>query len=151
MIILLDSGPLGLLVHPKVASPPVIACKSWLSAIAASGHHIALPGIIEYELKRELVRMQSQYSMTRLVLLANSAAYLPVTRDVLNRAAEFWALARQTNHPATADKRIDIDMIVAAHADMITRANPDVEVVIATTNTRHFAGLAPAQNWNAIT
>lgn len=150
MIVLLDSGPLGLLVHPNIENTSVAACRSWAEAHIEAGHIFALPGVIEYELKRELIRIQSRQSLVALVEITRDFDYLPVTRDVLNLAAEFWARARQANLPAAENTRIDIDMILAGHAAQVTSASPNQSVVIATTNTRHFAGLADAQDWRAI-
>lgn len=150
MIILLDSGPLGLLVHPNVASTSVTACRTWAEAHIEAGHSFAVPGVIEYELKRELIRIQSQQSLSALAEFARDFDYLPVTRGVLNLAAEFWAHARQANHPAAENTRIDIDMILAGHAAQVAAASPDQTVIIATTNTRHFAGLADARDWRDI-
>src|SRR4051812_38089821 len=53
--IVLDSGPLGLLTQrPGVA--PADACRAWLAAHSSRGVGIVVPEIVDYELRRELLR-----------------------------------------------------------------------------------------------
>lgn len=150
MIILLDSGPVGLLVHPNTANTSVTACRNWAETLVEAGHRFALPGVIEYELKRELIRIQSRQSLNSLAEIARDFDYLPITRNVLDLAAAFWAQARQANHPAAENTRLDIDMILAGHAAQVAAATPGQTVIVATTNTRHFTGLVDAQDWQMI-
>lgn len=150
MMILLDSGPAGYLVHPNATLATVANCRRWAIAQAESGHRLALPGIIEYELRRELLRIRSETSLARLAQLADEFEYLPVTRDVLLKASELWAQARLAHHPAAHEERVDIDMILAAQAALAALHLPNVDIVIATTNAKHFAGIAHAREWQLI-
>jgi len=64
----------------------------------------------------------------------------------MRKAAELWALARQSGLPTAADKNIDVDVILAAQA--LTFGVPDV--VIATSNIGHISRFVPAELWQNI-
>lgn len=144
-VVLLDSGPLGLLCHSR-RSPVTAACEQWLATLLAAGRRILVPEIIDYELRRELFRVRRWAAVTRLDALAQTAEYLPLTTAAMRRAAELWAQARQGGQPTAGDNTIDIDMILAAQA--LTLGTPDV--VIATTNVGHLSRFVPAELWQAI-
>jgi hypothetical protein len=65
----------------------------------------------------------------------------------MRRAAELWAMARQTGQPTAGDKAIDADIMIVAEALMFD--SPDA--IIATRNVRHLARFAPAEFWLSIT
>ncbi len=48
MDILLDSSPLALLCSPA-RSPEVITISHWAAACLATGHHIYVPEVIDYD------------------------------------------------------------------------------------------------------
>jgi hypothetical protein len=50
-LILLDSGPLGLIVRAP-SKPQVVRCLAWLKTIAAAGATIIIPEIAHYEVRR---------------------------------------------------------------------------------------------------
>lgn len=52
--IFLDSGPLGLITHPRQTAE-VIAITEWLASVLKGGNRVLAPAIIYYELKRELL------------------------------------------------------------------------------------------------
>jgi hypothetical protein len=54
-IILLDSTPVGLVTNPK-ATPLAIECQQWLKGLLDRQYHVVLPEIIDYEVRRELIR-----------------------------------------------------------------------------------------------
>jgi hypothetical protein len=54
-IILLDSGPLGLLAHPRMAEP----LENWVSSLLRSAADVCVPEVVYYELRRELVRLRN--------------------------------------------------------------------------------------------
>ena len=64
-IIVLDTGVLGMLVHPTETGEPR-ECKAWLKQLDIRGVVIYVPEIADYELRRELLRMRSAASVTRL-------------------------------------------------------------------------------------
>jgi len=152
MIILLDSGPLGLITHPK-GGAEAQDCQSWVCALPALGHIPLLPEIIDYEHRRESLPANLSDSINRLNAPEASGAYLPVTEDAHLKAAEFWAAARRLGMP-TADRfALDADVILAAQAatlDPSEWGQPGAPVVIATTNVGHLARLADARLWRDV-
>ncbi|HET6882483.1 MAG TPA: PIN domain-containing protein [Pirellulales bacterium] len=139
-IVLLDSGPLGLLCHTRRSSITV-ACEQWLAALLLAGRRILVPEIADYELRRELLRIGRQAAIARLDALAQATEYLAITTPAMRRAAELWARARQQGQPTAADNTIDGDVILAAQA--LTLGTPDL--VIATTNVGHLSRFVPAE------
>jgi predicted nucleic acid-binding protein len=144
-VVLLDSGPLGLLCQTR-RSAVTRACEQWLASLLAAGRRILVPEIVDYELRRELLRIPRQAAIARLDALAQATEYLPITTLAMRRAAELWAQARQQGQPTAGDNTIDSDMILAAQA--LTLGTPDV--VIATTNIGHLARFVPAELWQAV-
>ena len=53
-LILLDSGPLGLIVRAP-GKPQVVRCVTWLNAVMAIGATVIIPEIAHYEVRRELL------------------------------------------------------------------------------------------------
>ena len=148
MIIVLDSGPAGLIIHAK-ANPQSEECLEWIETIVRAGHIVAVPEIIDYELRRELMRMRNQTSLDKLDSLSSSLLYMPITTQVMRRAAEFWATARQRGKRTSGDKTIDIDMILAAQKVLLSESQ-SIPTVIATTNVRHLSLFAEASEWRSI-
>ncbi len=144
MIILLDSGPLGLITNPKI-SDQSLACQQWLVEHLSQGSRILVPEIIDYELRRELLLHEKTRGLQRLEALASDLGILPVSRAVLLQAAAFWADARKRGRPTAHAKALDIDMILCAQAAVA--ATFDSPVVIATNNTRHLSLFADARLW----
>ena len=145
----LDSGPLGLLTHPQ-RSAEVIAVTAWLPRCLLAGSRVFVPAIVYYEIKRELLRANKTFSITRLDAFvdATPARYVPLSDEALRLAAELWATARQEGQPTADRKAIDIDAIIAAQA--LSFAGAAAELVIATTNPRHLALFSAAKHRNDI-
>ena len=144
-IVLLDSGPLGLLCHTRRSSMTT-ACEQWLTSLLLVGRRVLVPEITDYEIRRELLRIGRHAAVRRLDALAQATDYLPLTTAAMRRAAELWAQARQQGQPTASDNTIDADMILAAQA--LTLGAPDV--VVATTNIRHLSLFVPAELWQTI-
>jgi predicted nucleic acid-binding protein len=144
----LDSGPLGLLTHPQ-RSAEVIAITDWLSHCLLSGTHVIVPAIVYYELKRELLRAKKTFSVGRLddFVSAVSGRYLPLSDEALRLAAELWAQSRQAGRSTAEPKALDIDVLIAAQA--LSFGSPS-EVVVVTTNPKHFVQFVAARHWNEI-
>ena len=64
--ILLDSGPLGMIVNPKASSATVRACKLWFNSLLVQDEIVILPEIADYEVRRELIRAGKVASLRRL-------------------------------------------------------------------------------------
>jgi predicted nucleic acid-binding protein len=144
-VIILDSGPLGLITNPKL-SPESIACAQWLQSHITAGNRTIIPEIADYEVRRELLRANKTRGITRLDNLARSIEYLPLTTAAMRKAAELWSQARQQGQPTAGDKTIDGDMILVAQA--ITLGIPDV--IVATTNLGHLSRFIAADLWQNI-
>lgn len=67
-VIVLDSSPLGLLTNPS-GSVEAAQCSIWLDSLLNSGVMVILPEIIDYELRRELLRAGFVTSVTALNIL----------------------------------------------------------------------------------
>lgn len=143
--VLLDAGLIGLVTNPK-QSPESAACIQWLQGLVASGVPVVVPGISDYEVRRELLRAGRTRGLARLDELAQSMEYLPITTAAMRQAALFWAQARQQGQPTAGDKTIDGDIILVAQA--VTLGVPDV--VIATTNVEHLSRFVQADLWRNI-
>lgn len=148
MIILLDSGPLGLVTSPKV-NADARECSLWLERIMVSDHLAAIPEIVDYELRRELLRGRKSRALLTLDSLALRMLFLPISTPVMRQAAEFWAVARQHGVATADDRALDADVILAAQARFIEETWQQ-EVVIATANVRHLARFATARKWRDV-
>lgn len=137
-VILLDSGPLGLLTAPPGMSGPTTDCTRWLAGRLAAGDRVLVPEITDYETRREQVRAKKAKRVGRLNALAATVCYLPLTTAVIRHAADLWATARQTGQPTAADDTIDADMILCVQA---VAAGPGA--VIATTNAGRLRPFSP--------
>ncbi len=147
MIMLLDSGPLGLATNPN-NSAEAAACRNWLEAMLASEHSVVLPEIVDYEIRRELLRGEKWTGLKKLDDLHEVAEYLALDTETMFQAAELWAQARQRGMP-TADKAaLDIDVILAAQAMQCRKEGSFV--IIATLNKKHLSQFVPAENWKDI-
>jgi len=144
-IVVLDTGPIGLITNPKLSAQS-IACNQWLQSHITSGSRIILPEIADYEVRRELLRANKIKGISRLDNLAKLTEYLPITTGAMRQAANLWAEARQQGRPTAGDKTIDGDMILIAQA--MTLAAPNV--VIATTNVGHLSSFIAADLWQNI-
>ncbi len=145
--IILDSSPLGLLANPA-ANAEVFAISQWSRACIAAGHHLYIPEVIDYELRRELIRAGKTQSIAKLDGLKSVFHYLPITTPAMLRAAELWAYSRQQGVATGDPKKIDIDVILSAQA--LTMAVPAASIIIVTSNVRHIARFVPADLWTSL-
>jgi toxin FitB len=142
-IILLDAGPLSMAAHPR-KNPEV---RAWLQGHLRLGTAIiAMPEIADYEVRRELIRADKTTGLGRLDALKATLLYLPITTDIMLKAAAFWAEMRRGGTPTAANTSLDADVILAATA-VILQARGD-DVVVATTNVRHLQRMVQAGLWH---
>lgn len=146
-IVLLDSTPVGLITNPKSTSL-AIECQQWLDSIIKRGYHVILPEIIDYEIRRELLRVNKVKSIRRLDELKSELVYLPITSEVMLKAAEMWARIRQQGKPTADNKALDGDVILAAQAILID--SEEYRSIIATSNPKHLSLFVDAKNWQDI-
>jgi predicted nucleic acid-binding protein len=142
-LVFLDSGPLGL--------ADADACRAWLSALEIAAVPILIPEIVDYEVRRELVRVGATAGLQRLDVLISRFTLLPLERPALLRAADLWAHIRRAGVPTAHPHSLDADAILAGQA--LTAAGTGDEVIVATTNVRHLARFPgiDARLWLTIT
>ena len=54
-VVILDSGPTGYVSNPAGGIESV-ACTQWLRSLLSASREIVVPGIVDYEIRRELIR-----------------------------------------------------------------------------------------------
>ncbi len=144
-IVLLDSGPLGLVTNPRLSNEGIL-CTRWIEGLVSQGGRVIVPEISDYEVRRELLRANKVAGIERLDQLSAHLEYLPLSTAAIRQAARLWALARQRGIPAASDKALDGDMILAGQA--LTVGLP--HVVVATTNVGHLTPWVSAAEWRDI-
>lgn len=107
-----------------------------------------VPGIADYEVRRELIRVGRTTGLARLDLFKQTFRYVPITTEAMLLAAELWATARRRGRPTASDAALDADVILAAQAQLLAKDGD--EVVIATTNPGHLAQFVDARPWQEI-
>jgi len=142
--ILLDSYPLGALSHPK----PDVAISRWVAACRAARHEIYIPEVIDYEIRRELLRANKKAGVANLDALKAVFRFLPITSPAMLLAADLWATSRQSGLATGDPKKLDIDVILAAQA--LTLGIPASDLVVATSNVAHISRFVPADLWSNI-
>lgn len=147
MLIVLDSGPLGLLSNPGT-SAEARNIREWAFRAADRGATLVVPEIADYEVRRELIRAGKPNGIRRLDELAQGFAYEPLRTSHFRRAAELWAEARNRGTPTAHDAALDGDVILAAQTlEMATR---DPATVVVTTNPKHLKIFVPARLWQDV-
>ena len=149
MVIVLDSGPLGLLSNPGPRGLSRTA-HDWARRHVSSGARIVIPEIADYEVRRELVRASKTRGVERLDRLCGGLHYQPLTTAVMREAAELWARARNEGHPSAHDAALDGDVLLAAQARHLRLPMADDDIIVATTNVAHLERYVEASLWSAI-
>ncbi len=144
-VVVLDTGPLGLLTNPKMTLQTT-ACRVWFTSVLSRGHKIVVPEIADYELRRELVRAGKLQGLRHLEDLLSIADYLPISTPAMRKAAELWAEARKTGQPTAANAALDGDVILAAQTPVAF----STAAIIATRNVGHLARFTLDELWNKV-
>ena len=113
-----------------------------------NGLLIVLPEIVDYEVRRELIRSGKKRSVERLDALRRELHYSPITTEAMRKAAELWADARGMGHATADDKALDADVILAAQA--LQFSGHGDAITVATTNVAHLSRYLDAQEWQKI-
>jgi predicted nucleic acid-binding protein len=145
-VIVLDSGPLGALCNTR-GTAVTLACNEWLERAVAAGHRIAIPEVVDYEVRREMLRLGRKKNLTRLDRMEIQFEYWPLTTAAMRQAAEFWAQARRRGQPTASDSSLDADVILAAQVVV----SSERDFVVATSNVTHIARFVTAELWQNIT
>lgn len=152
MIVLLDSGPLGLATNPNT-TPDAVTCDRWVRNLPRAGHLPLIPAIIDYELRRELQLAKLTRALRTLDSM-KTLGYCPLTEAALLRAADFWAQARRQGMPTADRLALDADVILAGQAATLDPNDwgmPGARVVVATKNVGHLARFVDADEWQNLT
>jgi predicted nucleic acid-binding protein len=104
---------------------------------------VYLPEIADYEVRRNFLLEGLTGSISRLDELKTLLIYLPLTTEMMLKAAELWANARKLGFPTADPKVLDGDAILAAQALA-------VDAVVATENVAHLSRMVEALNWRDI-
>jgi hypothetical protein len=131
-VVLLDSGPLGLVSHPnaEMVNAEVV---EWVGALLSAGVSVLIPEIADYEVRRELLRAGRTRGVRRLDELKEAIGYRPITTQAMLTAP---------------DPALDADVILAAQAAEVEQTGRSVAV--ATTNPRHLSRFVDARVWQEI-
>ena len=81
--------------------------------------------------------------LARLDLLKDTLDYLPLTTEVMLKAAELWAQARNQGTPTADPKALDCDVILAAQA-------LSENGIVAAENVGHLSLFVEAKDWREI-
>ena len=136
MRLVLDTGVLGQICHPRKYHD----VRAWFRR-AVREHEFLLSEVADYELRRELLRIDSRQSLARLDELTRELWYLPTTTATWRSAARLWAEQRRLGR-VTAEG-LDGDVLIAAQAIAELAA-------VVTSNDKHFAGIVDAYPWTAV-
>ncbi len=117
-------------------------------SLLGAGVRIYVAEVADYEVRRELLRLQNAAGLERLDALHDLARYVPLTTEAMREAARLWAKARIDGKPTADPHALDGDVILAAQA--LTSGLSHANFVIATTNVSHLARFVAAQEWNNI-
>jgi len=148
VLLVLDSGPLGLLSDPKM-SPHSQQVDEWAMDRLRAGDRLAVPEIADYEIRRELLRAGKKPGIARLDELCAGYLYLPLTTPVMHDAAMLWADVCNAGGPTAHPHALDGDVILAAQARS-AQAAYGRETVVATFNVEHLARYTDARLWSDI-
>jgi hypothetical protein len=110
--------------------------------------------IIDYELRRELLRARKVSSLARLdnFISHPQILYSPLTTDMMKTAAQLWADVRQKGMPTADVLALDIDCILGAQALAMASSLSirSADVVVATSNVSHLSRFVNAEMWDKI-
>lgn len=153
VIVILDSGVLDLLASPiqdasEQEENEIGQCTQWLYSLLSKGVYVVTSEISDYEVRREFIRIKSE-GLATLDSLRDMIDFLPLSTEVMKKAADFWADVRQNHIPTANDKNIDADMIISAQWSLLSEQFPGRSVFIATKNIKHLKIFAQenAQEW----
>ena len=77
--VVLDSGPLGKLAHPRVNKD----IKLWFETFLKNGNIVIIPEIADYEVRRSLIHANLLKSIERLNELKEILLYLPINTEAI--------------------------------------------------------------------
>ena len=136
MLVILDTGPLKKLINPN-PTRETKEMREWMRNCLSNGMRFRVPEIADYEVRRNLILENLDEAITNLDQLNGTIGYLPITTDIMLKAAQLWAQVRRIGLPTAPEPALDGDVIVAAQA-IVTSAEQE-ETRIATINVGHLS------------
>ena len=146
-VVFLDSSIVGMVTNPKV-TPNNLECRYWLESLQSNKYILIFPEIVDYEIRRELLRAGKTKGIKKLDQLKTIIRYLPLNTETMLKASELWAEARNRGKPTAHPEALDGDVILAAQALLVAEVGN--EVIIATTNVKHLSQFIDAREWRKI-
>lgn len=137
-----------MLTHPG-SSGDADECRRWVAERRSRSYAFAVLEIADYELRRGYLHRRSHKALANLDTLVQLTRCLAIDTFAMRRAAELWALARQSGTPTAGERALDVDIILAAQA-LTLEADDDTDVIVATTNVRHLGLFTDAREWGDI-
>jgi hypothetical protein len=147
MIVVLDTGVLGMLCH-RGDHEPMTSCRNWFLQVVQDGHTIAVPEIADYELRRELLRINKRAAVATLDRMVAESRYLPITTADMHQASSLWAATRRRGRVTAHAHALDGDVILAAQVLSLEKLGE--RCVVATTNVGHLTWFVDARAWETI-
>lgn len=136
MIAVVDTCVLTLLCDNK--KPDHLRAQRWFRAVIATNDVVLLPAIADYELRRGLLHsalsngVSTSRALSRLDEAREVFGFLPLSEDIMARAAHLWAKARHQGRPTADKKALDGDVILAAQA-------LSIQAGVITENRKHLS------------
>lgn len=146
--VVLDSGPLGLVINTNSKNSEAVQCARWLQSLLQNNIRVCIPEISDYEVRRSLIKINSTKSLSKLDSLGMALNYIPINTPSMRKAANFWAQARNQGTPTAADNALDGDMVLVGQAHEIEQTIG--AVIVATTNVKHINLFTTAKLWSDI-
>ena len=117
-VVLLDTGPLGALVHTNVRED----VKGWIEFLRKQRIALRIPEITKLD----------QYRLTK--------RFLPLTSQAMSEAAILWAESRRNGEQTAENASLDGDDILAGQA--ICLLSEFDEVIIVSDNLKHLSSFS---------
>jgi predicted nucleic acid-binding protein len=138
--VMLDASAVGVACHPR----PSKNFLNWYRQLAAVNIKVIIPEIADFEVRRELIRTKRTNSLFRLNRLKETLVFAPLNSQIMLRAAELWADARNRGRPTAGPERLDCDVILAAQA--LERG-----ATIISENINHLTQFTSVVRWQDMT
>lgn len=146
-VIVLDTSPVGLLVRSQKV-PIAAQCRQWLRSLLDQGEWVVVPAIADYEVRRELERLNASAALRRLDALTAGMEYIDLSTAMLRSAAGLWGALQREGRPTADPHALDGDVILVAQA--LSLATPSMPALVATTNVGHLRRMIAAEEWQTI-
>ena len=151
MIILIDSGILGILSNPN-ESEVNTKCEEWLYNKITKGCTVVTSQICKYEVKRSLILCQKKNSLQaegleKLADLEKLIDFIPMTEEDIDIACQLWADSIIVGIQVAPQQDINFDLIICSQWQRLKTESPGREITIATHNIRHLKRFAHAELW----